>query len=307
MDAGNTAYKDRLFNFLFGNEEHKDWTLSLYNAINGTHYDNPDDITIETIRQVLYMSMHNDVAFIIADQLSLYEQQSTYNPNMPLRMLEYTANLFEKYIKREALNKYGPRQIMLPVPRLVVFYNGIEQKDDAQTLYLADAFRREHRGIADISVTVHMYNVNKGHNQGLMDRCRPLDEYAWSVDSIREFRKHDSLEAAIDRTLEQMPESFLIKPYLEQHRAEVKSMLLTEYNEAETLEMFKRDYLAAGRKEGRKEGRIEGRKEGRIEGRIGSLIESVRNLKLNLGFSDQQAKEALNISDEEWKQVAARI
>ena len=299
MDAGNKAYKDRLFNFLFGNEEHKDWTLSLYNAINGTHYDNPDDITIETIRQVLYMSMHNDVAFIIADQLSLYEQQSTYNPNMPIRMLEYTANLFEKYIRREALNKYGPKQIMLPVPRLVVFYNGIEAKEDEQTLNLSDAFRPEHRAIADISVTVHMFNVNKGHSQRLMDSCRPLNEYAWSVDSIREYRKRDSLETAIDRTLEQMPKSFLIKTYLEEHKAEVKSMLLTEYNEAETLEMFKRDFLAEGRKEGRKEGQK--------EGRVGSLVESVRNLKLRLGFTDQQAKEALNISDEEWGQVAARI
>ena len=99
MSAGSPEYKDRLFSFIFGNEAHKEWTLSLYNAINGTHYDNPDDISIETIRQVLYMGMHNDVAFIIADQLSLYEQQSTFNPNMPLRMLEYTANLYEKYIK----------------------------------------------------------------------------------------------------------------------------------------------------------------------------------------------------------------
>ena len=140
-----------------------------------------------------------------------------------------------------------------------------------------------------------------------MDSCRPLNEYAWSVDSIREYRKRDSLETAIDRTLEQMPKSFLIKTYLEEHKAEVKSMLLTEYNEAETLEMFKRDFLAEGRKEGRKEGRIEGRKEGQKEGRVGSLVESVRNLKLRLGFTDQQAKEALNISDEEWGQVAARI
>ena len=55
MASGNQEYKDRLFSFVFGSEEHKEWTLSLYNAINGTHYDNPDDISIETIRQVLYM------------------------------------------------------------------------------------------------------------------------------------------------------------------------------------------------------------------------------------------------------------
>ena len=81
MVSGRPEYKDRLFSFVFGNDAHKEWTLSLYNAINGTHYDNPDEISIETIRQVLYMGMHNDVAFIIADQLSLYEQQSTTWPS----------------------------------------------------------------------------------------------------------------------------------------------------------------------------------------------------------------------------------
>ena len=98
MSAGSPEYKDRLFSFVFGNEAHKEWTLSLYNAINDTHYDNPDDISIETIRQVLYMGMHNDVAFLISDEINLYEQQSTPNPNMPLRLLQYTANIYERLI-----------------------------------------------------------------------------------------------------------------------------------------------------------------------------------------------------------------
>ena len=311
MAGGSQEYKDRLFSFVFGNEEHKEWTLSLYNAINGTHYDNPDDISIETIRQVLYMGMRNDVAFIIADQLSLYEQQSTYNPNMPLRMLEYTANLFEKHIRREALNKYGHRQIMLPVPRLVVFYNGVEEKADEQTLLLSDAFKPGHRGIADISVTVHMLNINKGHNQKLMENCPPLNEYAWSVDSVRLFRKTDNLENAIDRTLDQMPQSFLIKPFLEEHRAEVKSMLLTEYNEAETMEMFKRDYLAEGRAEGIAKGRAEGiakgRAEGMAKGQETERVNSIRNLMNSLKITAQQAMTFLGIPDAEQPKYLNRV
>ncbi len=77
-------YKDRLFTFIFGSSENKVWTLSLYNAVNGSHYSNPDDIEITTIKEVLYLGMHNDVSFVIDNQLSLYEQQSSYNPNMPL-------------------------------------------------------------------------------------------------------------------------------------------------------------------------------------------------------------------------------
>lgn len=303
MAEGSPEYKDRLFSFVFGNEEHKEWTLSLYNAINGTHYDNPDDISIETIRQVLYMGMHNDVAFIIADQLSLYEQQSTYNPNMPLRMLEYTANLFEKYIKREALNKYGHRQIMLPIPRLVVFYNGIEEKEDEQVLLLSDAFKTEHRHMADISVTVHMININRGHSQKLMESCRPLEEYAWSVDSVRMYRKTDNLETAIDKTLDRMPQSFLIKPFLEEHRAEVKNMLLTEYNEAETMELFKRDYLA----EGRAEGMAKGMAKGIAKGQETERLCSIRNLMKSLNVSAEQAMVLLGIPETEQPKYLNRI
>ena len=291
MAEGSPEYKDRLFSFVFGNKAHKEWTLSLYNAINGTHYDNPDDISIETIRQVLYMGMHNDVAFIIADQLSLYEQQSTFNPNMPLRMLEYTAYLFEKYIKREALNKYGHRQIMLPVPRLVVFYNGVEEKENEMTLHLSDAFAPEHRDSADISVTVRMININKGHSQSLMDSCPALNEYAWSVDSVRQYKKTDTLEAAIDKTLDSMPDSFLIKPFLEQHRAEVKNMLLTEYNEAETLEMFKRDYLA----------------EGRAEGEEHERLNTIRKLMKSLSMTAQQAMTVLEIPPSEQGKYLNRL
>ena len=60
-------YKDRLFTFIFCREENRAWTLSRYNAVNGSNYANPDDIQITTIKEVLYMGMHNDVSFMISD------------------------------------------------------------------------------------------------------------------------------------------------------------------------------------------------------------------------------------------------
>ena len=75
----NSKYKDRLFAFIFGREENKAWTLSLYNAMNGTNYTNVNDIEITTMSDTVYMGMKNDVSFIVSDTISLYEQQSTYN------------------------------------------------------------------------------------------------------------------------------------------------------------------------------------------------------------------------------------
>ena len=92
MSIANREYRDRLFNFLFGAEENKEWTLSLYNAVNRSDYKDASQIQITTIREVMYLGMHNDVSFLIADEMSLYEQQSTLNPNMPLRQLQYAGN-----------------------------------------------------------------------------------------------------------------------------------------------------------------------------------------------------------------------
>ena len=104
MATVNDEYKDRLFSFIFGQEENKKWTLELYNAVNGSHYENPDEIQITTIREVLYLGMHNDVSFMISDEMNLYEQQSTYNPNMPVRQLQYCGIV--RRIKRDSIRHF---------------------------------------------------------------------------------------------------------------------------------------------------------------------------------------------------------
>ena len=262
------AYKDRLFCFIFGSEAHKDWTLSLYNAVNGTAYTNPDDIIITTLTQVVYMGMHNDVAFLIADEVNMYEQQSTFNPNMPLRLMQYTGNVYEKLIMLWQKNKFGKKLIQLPVPKLVVFYNGTTEEPDETVLNLSDAFPEDKRNVADISVRVRMININTGRSPKVVEACKPLDEYTWLVGRIREREKVMPLEAAVDAALDEMPDDFLIRPYLEANRVEVKKMLLTEYNETRTMEMFKN--------EGREEGRQEGRQEG--ETKLGTLMTKLKEL-----------------------------
>ena len=263
MATDNVQYKDRLFNFLFGSEENKEWTLSLYNAVNGSHYTDPSMIKITTIREVMYLGMHNDVSFLISNEMNLYEQQSTYNPNMPVRLLQYAGNLYEKYFKENSLNKYGGRLLQLPVPKLVVFYNGKKEQPDEMILMLSDSFPEG--SDADIEVKVRMLNVNIGRNGMLLKACRPLGKYSWLVDEIRRnntTNDEDGMSSAVDRAITDMPDSFVIKSFLELHRTEVKGMLLTEYNEAEAMELF--------------------REEGRAEGVIDTLISLVQKGLLSI-------------------------
>ena len=71
----NRKHKDRLFQRVFADK--KD-LLDLYNAINGTDYTDPDELEITTLEDVIYMSMKNDMSFIVSSTLNLYEHQSTF-------------------------------------------------------------------------------------------------------------------------------------------------------------------------------------------------------------------------------------
>ncbi|MCI9535304.1 MAG: hypothetical protein HFG53_10995 [Lachnospiraceae bacterium] len=257
MTAVNRKHKDRLFTFLFGKKGNKAWTLSLYNAVNNTHYTDPDIIEFTTMEDAVYMGMKNDISFILCHVMNVYEQQSTYNRNMPVRQLMYAAKLYDKYIQQKKLNLYGKKLVRLPVPKLVAFYNGTEGEND-QILKLSDAFiQAGNPAQADIEAKVRMVNINYGKNESLLSSCRPLEEYAWLVWQIRENQRTMGIEDAVDKAIQDMPENFEIQEFLIGHRAEVKDLCITEYNEAETMQMI--------REEGREEGREQGREQGMME------------------------------------------
>lgn len=254
MQTVNREHKDRLFRFLFGNKEKKEWTLSLYNAVNGTSYTQPDDILFTTIDDAVYMGMKNDLSFILFHVMNIYEQQSTYNPNMPVRQLMYVGKLYDKYIQMNGLNIYGKKLMRLPIPKLVVFYNGTAEKEDT-VLNLSDAFKTDKEPLEpDIEVRVRMININSGKNPEMMKSCRPLAEYAWLVEEIRKNRKGMEIEEAVDKAIDDMPQDYEIRPFLMGNKAEVKDLCITEYNEAETMKMIREESHEEGRKEGQKEG-----------------------------------------------------
>lgn len=220
--------KDRLFRFLF--EKDKEALLQLYNALNGTNYHDVSELQIVTIENAVYVVMKNDLAFVLAGTLNLYEHQSTYNPNIPVRFLIYLAEEYQKLIERAAVSIYGSTRIKLPTPRCVVFYNGEKDSPEESVLKLSDAFANKERQ-ADVELQVRMLNINYGHNKELMDRCRTLAEYAEFVAVSRQYinegmKLQEALNAAIDYCLEHG----ILYETLREHRSEVLGMLLEEFD-----------------------------------------------------------------------------
>ena len=124
-------------------------------------YQNPDELQINTLENAIYLSMKNDLSFLIDCQLSLYEHQSTYNPNMPLRFLFYLSDLYSSMTLGK--NLYGSKLIPLPTPTFLVFYNGKKQVPDKQELHLSDSYERKEES-PSLELTVRMLNINAGHN-----------------------------------------------------------------------------------------------------------------------------------------------
>ncbi len=220
--------KDRLFRFLF--ERDKEALLQLYNALNGTGYSDASELQVVTIESAVYVVMKNDMAFVLAGTLNLYEHQSTYNPNMPVRFLIYLAEEYQKLIGQAKTSLYGSRQIKLPTPQCVVFYNGEKDSPEEEILRLSDAFVNKDRQ-ADVELRVRMLNINYGHNERLMNSCRTLAEYAEFVAISRQniadgMKLQDALNAAIDYCLEHD----ILYDVLREHRSEVLGMLLEEFD-----------------------------------------------------------------------------
>lgn len=262
----NRNYKDRLFRLAF--QEKKD-LLDLYNAVSGRQYTNPDDLIITTLADAIYLGMKNDISFLVSDVLNLYEHQSSFNPNMSVRGLNYFADTYREYIDRNGFDIYGEKLIRLPMPQYIVFYNGTKEEPDRIELRLSDAFlcqNPEEKGCLECRAT--MININYGHNKELMDRCRRLKDYAVFVSRIRNNEKRGmALDEAVKQAVHSCIEEGILADILKKNRAEVCNLILYEYDEQRQLAIAREGAMKAGREEGRIEGRMEGRIEGRIEGR----------------------------------------
>lgn len=233
-------YKDILFRFVF---REKQEVLQLYNAINHTNYTNPDDLLITTMEDVIYIGMKNDLSFLIANELNLYEHQSTLNRNMPLRGLLYLAKMYESYIETHELNKYQKTLIKLPFPRFIVFYNGEDDMPEELYMRLSDAFDKQAEEPA-VECVAKFVNINYGHNQELMNNCKRLHDYSYFVNCVRTYlQKGYRQKEAIMRATDECINRDILKDVLTKHRAEVVDMFLTTFD--------KKMYEEAIREEGR--------------------------------------------------------
>ena len=246
--TANRIYKLRIFAMLFSDRNE---LLKLYNAINGTSYDDPELLQINTLENAVYMSMQNDVSFIIEMRLHLYEHQSTYSPNLPVRYLLYVADVYSDYTKD--MNLYGSRPVKLPTPKFVIFYNGQAEQLDRKELKLSDLFTIP-ESEPSLELTAVMLNINKGHNRKLMETCRTLHDYAEYTSRVREYAAEMSLDEAVECAITECISEGILADFLRKNRAEAKKVSIYEYDEERHMRQTREEGVEEGFASGLEQG-----------------------------------------------------
>lgn len=281
-------YKDTVFRLLFNDREN---LLSLFNAVNGTSYCKPEELEIITLQNAIYLSMKNDLSFLIDFQMYLYEHQSTFSPNLPLRDLFYVARQYEKLTLGQ--NLYSHHPVKLPTPHFIVFYNGTDKQPETRKIRLSDAYEvQEAEKELELSVTV--LNINSGYHEELKEKCQALKEYAEYVARVREHTRERPLHEGVELAVSECIREGILRDFLLQNRAEVISMSIFEYDQEAHMKLLKKEYYADGWEDGREEGRAEGITAGKAEGGALVLISLVQNW-IKRGLKDE---EIVNLTEE---------
>ena len=233
--------------------------------------------------------MKNDVSFILDNQMVLLEHQSTYNPNMPLRGLLYFARLYEGMINISK-NIYYPKLIKIPTPQYIVLYNGTDRKiNGKKVLKLSEAFEKQDT-TNGYEWTATMIDINYGKNQDLLLKCKKLGEYSYFVDCVRKYSAKMNFPKAIDEAVKECIEKGILADFLKKHIAEVRTVLLTEYDEEKDLKIIAEGYKELWLEEGEKKGKKEGKE---------NLIKTM----LSNGKTQKEIIDFIGISEEEFHQI----
>lgn len=244
--------KDVVFKIVF---EDKDNLLSLYNALAGTNYEDASLIEINTLKDVVYVGMKNDLSFILDGRMSLFEHQSTVNANMPLRGLYYITDLYKQRYDGQQL--YSTKLLKIPTPQFIVFYNGKTKLPDRMEMRLSDAFEHS-TDQPDVEVVAHLININEGYSNELKSKCKPLLDYATFHQRIREnieagMTKEEAVNTAVDSCIR----DGILADILKKERAKIMASILAEFDAEEYAEMLKRESMEEGISRGKLIGLIE--------------------------------------------------
>ena len=252
MRKYNRRYKDSVFVDLFSSDRTaKDNFLALYNALYNTNYQSTAILKNIRLKQTMYMSFANDVSYLVDNKIIvLAEHQSTVNPNMPLRCLEYVTRLYEHI--QNPRDRYSRVLKKIPVPVFYVFYNGRENIPAQKILRLSDSFIKQPE-TPTLELVVKLININYDKDSRIVKRCEPLGQYSLFVDAVRRHIAVDK-EHGFENAIKECIKNDILKEYLQRKSREVINMLIAEYDYDTDIAVQREESLMLGIQQGEARG-----------------------------------------------------
>jgi predicted transposase/invertase (TIGR01784 family) len=276
----NKKFKSSVFSFIFSKP---DVLRELYCALEGITLKPDVPVVINTLEDILFMDMINDISFEIGGKLVvLIEHQSTINPNMALRLLMYIGRIYEKILDDEKI--YSSTKISIPKPEFFVLYNGLTPFPDEKIVKLSELFEStESLGIPKdeylaLELEVRVININKGKNEEMAKKCQTLHQYSAFIAKVREYQERGlTLGEAVKNTVPYCKKHDILKELMDKHAKEIMSMLTTEWN----WDTAKRVWQDEAREEGLSQGREEIARNALEEGASVDFVQKITGLSLD--------------------------
>ena len=270
-------FKDNVFCMLYRDKRN---LLDLYNALNNSHHTNVDELEVTTLNGGSYMKYKNDASFLLTMNLYMFEQQSSKNPNMPLRFLHYLSDVYRNMYSNDMLHRRS--MIKLPVPHFVTFYNGLEKWIETdEVIKLSDMFEL----LVDkpeIEIEVRVINING--DADILKKCKTLHDYMTFVNKVRHKTDIDKLDirTAVIKAIDECIEEGILVDFFEEHREEVVEVSIYDYDEEKTRKTLFEEAKEMCRDEVKAEVRAEARKEleREVKAEVRKELEGEQQLKL---------------------------
>ncbi len=243
-------FRDNVFCMLFREKKN---LLELYNALNDTDYTNVDDIAVTTLQGGVYMKYKNDASFVFGQDLYMFEQQASKNPNMPLRFLHYVSDVYREMYPNSELHRRT--MLKIPVPHFVTFYNGRDgMKDEEIVLKLSDMFNDSVSVVGieyepELELKVRVININPdccedlddgnlpdskgGRIPKILNKCHVLRDYMTFVNKVNEkkYLKNKDIRTAVTEAVDECIVNGILSDFFSEHREEVIDVSVYYYDE----------------------------------------------------------------------------
>ncbi len=219
--------KDSVFADLFGIPK---YTLMLYQALHPEDTQTTqDEIEYVDLKKVLTDGIYNDLGFQIGDRLVLLlEAQSTWSPNIIIRILMYLMQTYNEYCAKHNINLYGSKKAILPVPELYVVYTGEREEKPKYISLKDDIFEGK-----DIPIEVKVIVLYGEGNDNILSQYVTFSQI---IDEQR--KKYGPTRKAVEATIDICMNENVLKDYLTERKVEVMDIMTALFDQEEVTRRY---------------------------------------------------------------------